>query len=512
MDQSDRRPIAYQNRLFCRLDGLTPEEREKQRLQRLEQLRLLNSDTIPVFDEAVQTAARFLGGRSLHEDTGLGSQRFPQMPICFVCIQVKDELWLKSALGLSQLGLMNDLATLRKLSRPESLCQYVIDAASPLVIANVSCHPVFARSLLFQHYGIRAYLGAPLISRSGGCIGAIAVLNLEPYDFSDRDIDFLTLTARWCMSEYEGLMGQSITSHFHVPTYHIPTAIASPAPKFPNGKDNGQDGDESIHLLKVRLLVGLTENLRNPLTSVMGMARVLEQEIYGPLTDKQKEYLEIIHTSGQELLSVVEEMLALAVLDQNNNQLQLAPVDVEMLCQQSLNNLQSLAQQQQQTLQMSVEPGNRIWLLDKEKLRQALYYFCYSLIYASHEGSEIHVHICRKIEDPIHPLPVLNISLWTSHPCWQDEGMRATVIPEQNRRSPQQTLQLLIETLQTYKRDRQSTEEGGRETLGLLLGCHLLEMHGGWISLEESRAGSYRYIFKIPQIEQSDQLKVINHN
>ncbi|MEA5468039.1 histidine kinase dimerization/phospho-acceptor domain-containing protein [Spirulina sp. 06S082] len=507
MDQSDRSPIAYQNRLFCRLDGFTPEEREKQRLQVLEQLGLLNSDTVPVFDEAVQTAARFLGGSYPYEANSLSSHYFPQMPICFVCIQVKDELWLKSALGLSQLGLMNDLATLRKLSRPESLCQYVIDAACPLAISNVSRHPVFAHSLLFQHYGIRAYLGAPLIARSGECLGAIAVMKLEPYEFSDRDIDFLTLTARWCMSEYESLMERSRVSPTpHTPTYPISTAIASPAPKFTHG--NG--GQDSVHLLKVRLLVGLTENLRNPLTSVMGMARVLEQEIYGPLTDKQKEYLEIIHNSGQELLSVVEEMLALEVLDQTNEQLHLAPVDVEMLCQQSLNNLQSLAQQQQQTLQMSVEPGNRIWLLDKEKLRQALYYLCYSLIYASHEGSEIHVHICRKIEDPIHPLPVLNISLWTSHPCWQDEGMRATVIPEQNERSPQQTLQLLMETLQTYKRDRQSTEEEGRETLGLLLSCHLLEMHGGWISLEKSREGSYRYVFKIPQIEQSHQTMVHN--
>ena len=507
MDQRDRSPIAYQNRLFCRLDGFTPEEREKQRLQVLEQLGLLNSDTIPIFDEAVQTAARFLGGSSPHDGgMGSGSRRFPQMPICFVCIQVKDELWLKAAMGLSQLGLMNDLASARKLPRPESLCQYVIDAASPLAIADISRHRVFARSLLFQHYGIQAYLGAPLMARSGECVGAIAVMNLEPYEFSDRDIDFLTLTARWCMSEYEGFMGRSLTPPLEpdltFSNHHTSTAIASPAPKF----QNGNWGKASIHLLKVRLLVGLTEYLRSPLTSVMGMARVLEQEIYGPLTDKQKEYLEIIHTSGQELLTVVEEMLTLDVLDQNNDQLQLAPVDVEMLCQQSLNHLQSLAQQQQQTLKLSVEPGNRIWLLDKDKIRQALYYLCYSLIYDSHEGSEIHVHISRKIEDPIHPLPVLNIALWTSHPCWQDDRMRTTVTSKQNRRSLQQTLKLLVETLQTHKRDRQSTEEGGRETLGLLLSCHLLEMHGGWISLEKSLAGSYRYILNAPQIEQSHPL------
>ncbi|MEY3825931.1 MAG: hypothetical protein RLZZ148_744, partial [Cyanobacteriota bacterium] len=43
------------NRLFCRLDGLTPNVREQQRVSILKNLGLLETDTVPVFDEATQT-------------------------------------------------------------------------------------------------------------------------------------------------------------------------------------------------------------------------------------------------------------------------------------------------------------------------------------------------------------------------------------------------------------------------------------------------------------------------
>ncbi|MBP0022301.1 MAG: GAF domain-containing sensor histidine kinase [Cyanobacteria bacterium SBLK] len=504
MEQRDRKFTTYPNRLFCRLDGLTPEERERQRWQNSSRLGLLNAETIPVFEEAVQTAARFIGSNS----AGGTTEGFPT-PICFIGIQVRDELQLKSALGLSQVGLRNELALLRKLPRSESFCQYVIDASSPLIICNVAENSVYARSILFQHYGIRAYIGIPLVDRSGECVGTIAVMDSVPREFSDRDLDFLTLTARWCMSESENLaMAKQGTARLAAPFEGTHLALPAPQRSLEGvtrlSSSNGQRDAISPNLLKVRLLVGLIEDLRNPLTSAIGMARVLEREIYGPLTDKQKEYIDIIHTSGQELLSRVEEMLGLDVLDPDSESLQLSSVDVEMLCQQSLNPLQSLAEQHQQILQLSVEPGNRIWLLDKEKLRQALYFLGYSLIQAAAAGSEIHVHISRKIEDPVSLLPSLNISLWAAHPCWS--AMEQPIpIPPENGRAPD-TQGLLIETLQTRKRDRKAAEEGGRETLGLLLSYRLMEMHGGKIAIETSREGGYRYVFKIPQLEGAERV------
>ncbi|MGB5768268.1 MAG: histidine kinase, partial [Crocosphaera sp.] len=98
------------NGLFCRLDGLTPAVREQQRVKTLKHLGLLDTETIPIFDEATQTAARFI-----------------EAPICILGTMVQDHLWLKSAVGLSRLGLMNNLASTRRISRQEAFSTYVVD-------------------------------------------------------------------------------------------------------------------------------------------------------------------------------------------------------------------------------------------------------------------------------------------------------------------------------------------------------------------------------------------------
>ena len=46
-----------------------------------------------------------------------------------------------------------------------------------------------------------------------------------------------------------------------------------------------------------------------------------------------------------------------------------------------------------------------------------------------------------------------------------------------------------------------SAEESYREILGLVLSCHLAELHGGSIVIQGSLQSGYRYIFRLPKIE-----------
>ena len=48
------------NQLFCRLDDFTPSAKEQLRLETLNKLGLLVSESVPVFEEATQKAAGFL--------------------------------------------------------------------------------------------------------------------------------------------------------------------------------------------------------------------------------------------------------------------------------------------------------------------------------------------------------------------------------------------------------------------------------------------------------------------
>jgi GAF domain-containing protein len=174
------------NRFFCRLDGLTPALSEQKRLKTIRELGLLDDEIVPVFDEATQTAARFL-----------------ETPISILGLMMQERQLLKAAFGLSSIGLMNQLAQSRQLPRLECFCAYVVDSHQVLAINDTATNPVFARSLLVGHYGIRAYLGAPLLTADGQCVGTLAVMDWQPRCFTTKDMDFLAITARWSMSEFE---------------------------------------------------------------------------------------------------------------------------------------------------------------------------------------------------------------------------------------------------------------------------------------------------------------------
>lgn len=442
---------------------------EEQRLKTLNDLGLLDAESVPVFEEATQTAAHLLDAR-----------------ICVLGLMDRQRQWFKSAVGLSRIGLMNELATTRQLPRTDALCRYVVESRQVLVLNDASVHPDFADSLLVRHYGIRAYLSAPLIASNGQCVGTLAVLSLQPRDFSTREVELLELIARWSMSEYERnyLLRRS-------------PQLAVKSPK-------GATAPSPTNSIKADLIAQMAQELRTPLTSILGMASVLNREIYGPLTEKQKEYLAIVHNSGQTLLSLINEILELGALNDTNCVLNLAPIDIEMLCQQAFSTLQQVAQRREQRIRLTVEPGNRIWMLDKEKMRQMLYHLVFSVIQSASTESIIRVHISRKQS-------ALAITVWTSHP-WLGEGLPAADLYTGQMLTPVELSQSLASSYgwdtgdsqkptasQSGTADSSAPQNMLRQSLGLMLSRQLAELHGGTINIQGSAETGYRYVVSIPQ-------------
>ncbi len=395
--------VEPENKWFGFKDGWVSQEvTEEQRLEALSELGLRQSETIPVFEEATQTAAHFL-----------------EVPISILGFVDQERHWFKSAVGLSRLGLMNHLAQSRQLLREESFCTQVVESIQVSIINDTHqlTNSLLRTGKLVQDYGIRAYLGAPLIDAAGNCLGALAIMDLVPRKFTSRDIEFLQIIARWCMSEFERdrmLQKKLEKTHPHKAATtsfneQRQSVIRDTPPLF-------KPESGSTKQLKLALLGQITQELRTPLTSVLGMAGVLGREIYGPLTIKQREYLEIIQHSGRYLLSLVNEITELGALDDNTSVLNLAPVEIEMLCQQVINTLKEAANRREQNIRLSIEPGySRNLLLDKSKVQQILYHLIFSVIQVSATGSIVRIHISHKEN-------TLNITVGVSHP-WLGDGI-----------------------------------------------------------------------------------------
>jgi signal transduction histidine kinase len=243
------------------------------------------------------------------------------------------------------------------------------------------------------------------------------------------------------------------------------------------------------------------------------MASILCGEVFGSLTQKQKEYLEIIRNSGQQINALVDEMLKLGSNLEITSQLQLNPVNIEMLCQQVINDLAATAQQKRLELRLSVEPGKRIWLLDKEKVQQALYYLLMSILDSAESGGEIRLHVSRRSN-------TLNIALWISHP-WLGDGLPQVKLPTLHTTNgwgkaesfsdslggegfdayldSQVLHSASLEATLNQVKDTNVTEKP-QALLGLLLGCYIAESHGGKIFIQGSLESGHRYVLTLPKI------------
>ncbi|MFF3418194.1 GAF domain-containing protein [Streptomyces sp. NPDC002698] len=68
----------------------------------------------------------------------------------------------------------------RYMARDHGFCPHVVVRRKALVLEDVCDYPRFAGNPVVDEFGVRSYLGAPLLDRSGIALGTICVVDIEP--------------------------------------------------------------------------------------------------------------------------------------------------------------------------------------------------------------------------------------------------------------------------------------------------------------------------------------------
>ena len=85
---------------------------------------------------------------------------------------------------------------------------------------------------------------------------------------------------------------------------------------------------ETADAIKIDFVHHVSYELRSPLTNIIGFAHFLGDPAFGPLTDKQREYLGYITASTNALLALINNILDLATIDAGAMSLNLGEVDI----------------------------------------------------------------------------------------------------------------------------------------------------------------------------------------
>jgi signal transduction histidine kinase len=91
-------------------------------------------------------------------------------------------------------------------------------------------------------------------------------------------------------------------------------------------------------------LATMSHELRTPLNLMIGFCESLLDSIYGELSKEQKYILEQMYMSGQNLFSLINNLLQLSRLRSGKLELNLKPINVGDLCQRVITELEELAE------------------------------------------------------------------------------------------------------------------------------------------------------------------------
>lgn len=149
---------------------------------------------------------------------------------------------------------------------------------------------------------------------------------------------------------------------------------------------------------KSAFLAAMSHELRTPLTAIIGFSELLEDLTGGPLTDRQKKYVDHILTSGRSLLDLIDQVLDIARVEVGRLALSLTPVDIGDLLDDVAMLVRPLAAKKQITIQLVLSDDVPKITADAPKVKQVVFGLLVNAVRHVPEGGEIRMRALRRTD------------------------------------------------------------------------------------------------------------------
>jgi PAS domain S-box-containing protein len=152
---------------------------------------------------------------------------------------------------------------------------------------------------------------------------------------------------------------------------------------------------EDASRMKSEFLANMSHELRTPLVAIIGFSEVLRDGLVGELTLQQRGFIGDIFSSGQHLLSLINDILDLSKVEAGKMTLDVEPVQVASLLQNSLSIVKERAAARHIRLELVAAENPGTINADARKVKQILYNLLSNAVKFTSEGGQVTVRIAR---------------------------------------------------------------------------------------------------------------------